>query len=65
MGWHGPVAIVVTETRGCSQIRFGGPNDEALSGQPLYGRGLDGTALRGRNGCLLVIGQPGATRPDS
>lgn len=27
---------------GCQAVRFGGPNDEALHGQPLYGRGLEG-----------------------
>jgi hypothetical protein len=34
--------FVVVEMRGCSQIRFGGPSDEAMSGHPLYGKGLDG-----------------------
>ncbi len=37
-----PSLFVVIELRGCSQIRFGGPNDEAISGHPLYGKGLDG-----------------------
>jgi len=27
---------------GCASIRFGAPNDEALGGHPLSGRGLDG-----------------------
>ena len=37
-----PSLFVVIEMRGCSQIRFGGPSDEAMSGHPLYGKGLDG-----------------------
>jgi hypothetical protein len=27
----------VIEMLGCSEIRFGGPSDEAMSGHPLYG----------------------------
>lgn len=34
--------FVVIELTGCHDIRFGGPNDEALSGHPLFGRGLQG-----------------------
>jgi hypothetical protein len=37
-----PSLFVVIEMRGCSEIRFGGPNDEAMSGHPFYGKGLDG-----------------------
>ncbi len=37
-----PSLFVVIEMRGCSEIRFGGPGDEAMSGHPLYGKGLDG-----------------------
>ena len=37
-----PSLFVVIEMRGCSQIRFGAPGDEAMSGHPLYGKGLDG-----------------------
>ena len=37
-----PSLFVVIEMRGCSEIRFGGPSDEAMSGHPLYGKGLDG-----------------------
>lgn len=37
-----PSAFVVIEISGCGEMRFGGPNDEALSGHPLYGRGLAG-----------------------
>ena len=37
-----PSLFVVIEMRGCSEIRFGGPNDEAMSGHPLYGKWLDG-----------------------
>jgi len=32
--------FVVIEIRGCAEIRFGGPNDEAMHGHPLYGKGL-------------------------
>lgn len=32
--------FVVIEMWGCSGIRFGGPNDEAISGHPLHGKGL-------------------------
>ena len=32
-----PSLFVVIEMRGCSEIRFGGPNDEVMSGHPLYG----------------------------
>jgi hypothetical protein len=33
--------FVVVEFRGCRDIRFGGPNDEAISGHPLDGKGLE------------------------
>jgi hypothetical protein len=33
--------FVVVEFVGCRDLRFGGPNDEAVSGHPLHGRGLD------------------------
>jgi hypothetical protein len=36
----GTFAEIVFE--GCASVRFGAPNDEALAGHPLYGRGLDG-----------------------
>jgi hypothetical protein len=35
-----PSLFVVLELRGCQEIRFGGPNDEAIAGHPLHGRGL-------------------------
>ena len=34
--------FVVIELWGCAGIRFGGPNDEAIGGHPLHGKGLDG-----------------------
>jgi hypothetical protein len=34
--------FVVIELWGCAEIRFGGPNDEAITGHPLYGKGLAG-----------------------
>jgi hypothetical protein len=34
--------FVIIEINGCAEIRFGGPNDEAMHGHPLYGRGLAG-----------------------
>ena len=37
-----PAPFVVIEMWGCQELRFGGPNDEAINGHPLYGRGLDG-----------------------
>jgi hypothetical protein len=37
-----PSLFVVLELRGCQEIRFGGPNDEAIAGHPLHGRGLAG-----------------------
>jgi hypothetical protein len=37
-----PSPFVVIEMWGCEEIRLGGPNDEAMEGHPLYGRGLDG-----------------------
>ena len=37
-----PSLLVVIEMRGCSDIRFGGPGDEAISGHPLHGKGLAG-----------------------
>ena len=37
-----PSLLVVIEMRGCSDIRFGGPGDEAISGHPLHGKGLGG-----------------------
>jgi hypothetical protein len=35
-----PSLFAVIEMWGCSQIRFGGPNDEAIGGHPLHGKGL-------------------------
>jgi hypothetical protein len=35
-----PSLFVVIELRGCAEIRFGGPNDEAIAGHPLHGKGL-------------------------
>lgn len=37
-----PSAFVVIEMWGCQEIRFGGPNDEAIRGHPLHGKGLVG-----------------------
>jgi hypothetical protein len=37
-----PSPLVVIEMWGCAQIRFGGPNDEAIHGHPLHGKGLAG-----------------------
>jgi hypothetical protein len=37
-----PAPFVVIEMWGCHEIRFGGPNDEAIAGHPLHGKGLDG-----------------------
>jgi hypothetical protein len=37
-----PSLFVVIEIWGCSEIWFGGPNDEAISGHPLHGEGLAG-----------------------
>jgi len=37
-----PSLFVVLELRGCQELRFGGPNDEAIAGHPLHGRGLAG-----------------------
>jgi hypothetical protein len=34
--------FVVIEMWGCAETRFGGPNDEAMGGHPLYGKGLAG-----------------------
>lgn len=49
-GWHGESAEVVTSAtsapialvtfEGYQAFRLGGPNDEAINGHPLYGRGL-------------------------
>ncbi len=36
------VPFVVIELWGCQNIRFGGPNDEAMHGHPLHGKGLVG-----------------------
>ena len=32
--------FVVIELWGCAEIRFGAPNDEAIAGHPLHGKGL-------------------------
>jgi hypothetical protein len=32
--------FVVIEMWGCTEIRFGGPHDEAIHGHPLQGKGL-------------------------
>lgn len=37
-----PSLFVVIELWGCHDVRLGGPNDEALHGHPLYGKGLAG-----------------------
>lgn len=37
-----PGLFVVIDFRGCRDLRFGGPNDEAISGHPLHGHGLGG-----------------------
>ena len=37
-----PSPLLVIELWGCAQIRFGGPNDEAMHGHPLHGKGLAG-----------------------
>jgi hypothetical protein len=37
-----PSLFVVIELRGCAEVRFGGPNDEARPGHPLHGKGLAG-----------------------
>jgi hypothetical protein len=35
-----PAALGLIEFSGVHSIKFGGPNDEAIKGHPLYGRGL-------------------------
>lgn len=35
-----PSPFAVIELWGCAEVRFGGPNDEAISGHPLHGKGL-------------------------
>jgi hypothetical protein len=37
-----PSRFVVIEMWGCAETRFGGPNDEAIRGHPLHGKGLAG-----------------------
>jgi hypothetical protein len=37
-----PAPFVVTEMWACAEVRFGGPNDEAIGGHPLHGKGLEG-----------------------
>jgi hypothetical protein len=37
-----PSLFVVIELWGCHDIRLGGPNDEAMHGHPLHGKGLAG-----------------------
>lgn len=56
-GWDGTSVTVVSPTDGndspllvmeakrCADLRLGGPNDEALNGHPLYGKGLVGYKL--------------------
>src|SRR5690242_19555154 len=39
-GMRNDAGTAVVEIKGCLITRFGYPNDEALSGHPLYGRGL-------------------------
>lgn len=36
-----PAPVLVIEIAGCHDVRFGGPNDEALAGHPLDGKGLE------------------------
>lgn len=37
-----PSPFVVIEMWGCAEIHFGGPDDEAIRGHPLHGKGLAG-----------------------
>lgn len=37
--------LLVIEAKRCAEVRLGGPNDEALNGHPLYGKGLVGYQL--------------------
>jgi hypothetical protein len=37
-----PSPLAVIEMWGCAETRFGGPNDEAIHGYPLHGKGLAG-----------------------
>lgn len=37
-----PSPLLIIEAVGCAEVRLGGPNDEALRGHPLHGRGLGG-----------------------
>ncbi|HEY5990341.1 MAG TPA: hypothetical protein VIV12_28735, partial [Streptosporangiaceae bacterium] len=37
-----PSLFVVIELWGCAEVRVGGPNDEAIAGHPLHGKGLAG-----------------------
>jgi hypothetical protein len=41
-GDEGPSLFAVIQMWGCREIRFGGPNDEAIAGYSLYGKGLAG-----------------------
>lgn len=36
-----PTPLLVIEAKQCAEVRFGGPNDEALRGHPLSGKGLE------------------------
>ena len=36
-----PAPVLVIEIVGCHDVRFGGPNDEAIGGHPLDGKGLE------------------------
>jgi hypothetical protein len=46
----GPLLFVVIEMRGCLQIRFGGPNNEAMSGHLLL--------WQGRHASSATVDQP-------
>jgi hypothetical protein len=39
---HEPVSLLQFTFEGCHATKFGGPNDEVLSGHALYSRGLEG-----------------------
>jgi hypothetical protein len=44
-GDSAPSPLLLLEATGCAEIRMGGPNDEALGGHPLSGKGLVGYRL--------------------
>ena len=49
-----PAPLLIIEATRCQEVRLGGPNDEALHGHPLAGKGLEGYRLNEVHNSLWI-----------